>query len=770
MRAYWSRQVTFWILIGTAAGAVYGQDEDLAGYFGFEGLEVVKIGRKAGPMACVDMNGDGLKDLLVVNNHASRIELHYQKPDASADDTVKAPSHINEFPEHWRFERQFVSVTHEVAAITPHDFDGDGRMDLVYAGRPGELVFVRQTAAGRFEAGRRHRVKKLAAARGALAVADLIADCRPELLSIVDGSIMIWPLEGDSIAQPVELAAGEKFVAFLLEDYNGDGRRDIAGVIPDDRSPIRIWFAGEEEGGGVLGPQILCEMPPLIEGEAVRLPGEAAARLAVIERASKRIVVYAITSEPIEEAGDRDAAMRVYSFTDAGNRDRDHAVVDADGDGLLDLVATDTEGNALVVYPQLPGKGLAAGQSYPSLSELSYLSAGNVDDDRFAELFVLSEKEGVVGRCDVSVQGVPFPRPLNISAGRTPTALGLVRLEKGPCVAVVAKESRDYVVDLIDMEGHAETIELGKLSKSPETLLALDADQDGRTDILLFTRDKPMIMLHATGEGFAVTESKDMGQYGLVKAAQAENIAVFDIDGDGREELLIADQNFVRAVRYERDPGAGISPGWQVVEQINADDSSSKLVSLALLSDRIVAADKENDRLAVMAPSGAGGGWSEIESLTVGGFSFRSIHAGAFSGDGQDNILAVGDEGFAIIRLAGERIALEEVASWRTTEERRRQHELACGDVNGDGFLDMVALDAGEQMCEIFTFTASGRMLYAASFQVFESRLFSGGEPREYQPSQAIIADVTGDGADDLILLAHDRVLLYPQMTESAAR
>jgi hypothetical protein len=27
----------------------------------------------------------------------------------------------------------------------------------------------------------------------------------------------------------------------------------------------------------------------------------------------------------------------------------------------------------------------------------------------------------------------------------------------------------------------------------------------------------------------------------------------------------------------------------------------------------------------------------------------------------------------------------------------------------------------------------------------------------------AVIADVTGDGANDLVLLCHDRVLVYPQ-------
>ena len=212
-----------------------------------------------------------------------------------------------------------------------------------------------------------------------------------------------------------------------------------------------------------------------------------------------------------------------------------------------------------------------------------------------------------------------------------------------------------------------------------------------------------------------------------------------------------------------------MSPGWQVVTQINARDASSKLVSLAVLDGRLVAADGENDRLVMMAPidgaDGDAGRWLEAESLTVRGFSFRAIHAGAFAGGDEENILAVGDDGFAIIHLTGKRATLRELGSWRTTEERRVQHELAAGDVNGDGFTDLVSLDAGEQMCEIFTFTESGRMLYATGFQTFESRLFSG-DTRTFEPRQTIIADLTGDGANDILLLVHDRVLLYPQMTD----
>jgi hypothetical protein len=209
-----------------------------------------------------------------------------------------------------------------------------------------------------------------------------------------------------------------------------------------------------------------------------------------------------------------------------------------------------------------------------------------------------------------------------------------------------------------------------------------------------------------------------------------------------------------------------------VAVQINATDSGSKLVSLAVLGRRIAAADRENGRLIILAPDDqdTDGGWHATEPINVKGLAFHSIHAGALWGDGHENILAIGNDGFGVIRLAGTRTALREFASWRTDEERRRQHELATGDVNGDGFTDLISLDAGEQMCEIFTISEAGRLLYATGFQVFESKIFSGGEPREYEPSDALVADLTGDGADDLVLLAHDRVLVYPQMTRPSAR
>ena len=775
------------LLLSLQPFAAHAQEADVASYFGFDGLEVVKIDPSAGPIATADMDGDGRADLIAANNFKSRIEIHLQKPNASPDDPVETTGGVNEVPQHWRFKRVEVPVSHQVNALVPFDFNGDGKLDIVYAGQPGTIVFMKQVRPGEFDVERRVPLKGLTGSRDGFVVADLIGDARPDLAAIVGGQITVWPLEGSASAsggattgsklgEAVELGAGDPLVAMIVGDFDGDGHNDLVGVAPDSAAPVRLWLASVEastdsQGRSVrtarLGAQRRFEMPPLREAMALRLPGAKKDLLARIERQSKRIVI----EELVEDStGSREAAIEVFSTK--GGKKRAFAVADVDGDGLVDVLATDPASSAVTVYRQQAGRGLQPGVSQPSFAELDAIAAGDVDGKPGDEVFVLSEKEGVVGRSRWENGALGFPTAMPLSPGAVPAVLSLVRLENGPRVAVVTKDGRNYQVELLPLEdgGSPEIVKLGALVKGPDAVLDLDADQDGKVDLLLFTADKPMAMLQATEKdgkrAFELRESKDMGQFGLAQAANAGNSAAFDVDGDGRNELVIADRNFIRALRYA--PSAS-PPGWQVVAQMNASRADAKLVALTVQGGTLVASDRENGTLAVFAKD-ADGAWGQTDEHAVNGFKFGPVRAGAFRGAGSQAVMLVGDDGFAVAQLDGKRLALEEIASYRGDRIQQVDHELAAGDVNGDGFLDLVALDAGEQSLGVLSFSESGRLVPITRFKVFESRLFQGGEPREFEPSIALIADLTGDGADDVVLLCHDRVLLYPQTRKAGVR
>ena len=754
--------------IATAASA-HAQDTNSASYFGFDGLEVVKIDPNAGPIATADMDGDGRMDLIAANNFKSRIELHLQKKDASPDDPVEVGGGVNEVPPHWRFRRVEVPVSHEVNAIVPFDFNGDGMLDLVYAGQPGTIVFLRQSKPGQFEVERRIPQKGLTQSRDGFVIADLIGDAKPDLAAIVGGEVTVWPLDGSKLGEAVELGTGDPVVALVVGDFDGDRHNDLVGVAPDNTAPVRLWLASVEEtkSGPTarLGAQRRFEMPPLREVAAMRLPGARKDVLARIERQSKRIVV----EELVEDAaGSREASIEVFSTK--GGKKRSFAVADVDGDGLVDVLATDPASSAVTVFRQQKGRGLQPGVSQPSFAELDAIAAGDVDGKPGDEVFVLSEKEGVVGRSSWQNGALSFPVAMPLTPGSVPAVLSLVRLESGPRVAVVTKDGRNYQMELLPVDGAAtaEVVKLGSLVKGPDAILDLDADQDGKVDLLLFTADKPMSMLQAVEKdgkrAFELRESKDMAQFGLAQAANAGNSVAFDVDGDGRKELVIADRNFIRALRYAP---AATPPGWQVVAQMNASRADAKLVALTVRGDALVASDKENGALAEFRKD-AGGTWSQADEHAVNGFKFGPVRAGAFTGADGTDVMLVGDDGFAIAQLDGKRLALEELASYRGDRLQQVDHELAAGDVNGDGFLDVLVLDAGEQSLGVLSFSEAGRLLPITRFKVFESRLFQGGEPREYEPSMAIVADLTGDGADDVVLLCHDRVLLYPQSRKPA--
>ena len=72
-------------------------------------------------------------------------------------------------------------------------------------------------------------------------------------------------------------------------------------------------------------------------------------------------------------------------------------------------------------------------------------------------------------------------------------------------------------------------------------------------------------------------------------------------------------------------------------------------------------------------------------------------------------------------------------------------------------------METAKNHLDIVIFDKDQKLVPATRWQVFEQRSFRGRQGDMAEPREALIEDVTGDGKNDLVVVVHDRILVYPQ-------
>jgi hypothetical protein len=102
--------------------------------FGFLGPEIFPVGRGIDNLRQADLDGDGRRDLVLVNNLRSKITLLYNrtggKPTKVTEDTVNA------LPPDARFRIESIPSEKRIASLVVADLNGDKKPGLAYYGAP----------------------------------------------------------------------------------------------------------------------------------------------------------------------------------------------------------------------------------------------------------------------------------------------------------------------------------------------------------------------------------------------------------------------------------------------------------------------------------------------------------------------------------------------------------------------------------------------------------------------------------------------------------
>lgn len=776
----------FGVLVVAIAAAVSGstlpaQEEDmvneLSQFYGFKPLELVKLSDRSANLVAGDFNHDGITDLAIADNAHSRIDLLLQRG-AKPANAPAGKVEVNHFAAHWRFEHRKLSVDHEIAAMAVGDFNNDGLTDVAYFGGTDKLVIRFQPKSGDWTEKTTIRLPDVPAFAWVVLAGDLNSDKRDDIAVLgLNQTYLLYQQKDGKLASPESLFnTSQRLTLGQIADLDGDGRKDLCYLSHDEgEQALAARLQGQD---GRLGPELRFEMTKPRSVSIAQLDQSPQVEVLTVDSSTGRVKILQL-ERPAPKPGELASRLIQYGLgQQAADKSRDLATADLDGDGLVDVVVADPDAARMIVFKQRKGLGLEQGEAFSGLVGAEQVRAADLDGDGAAEVVVLSTKEKTIGVSRMTEGRLTFPQALPMG-GKEPIALELADLDADKHADVIyltkARAAREttYTLEALhraangNWEPHqfdgkpSVTLEL---KSAPNRIQRLDLNNDGRPEFMLFGgTDKAPALFSLDDKGVP----KEVKTEGGIQLGNVQPGAVFFGQLQG-PALLVAQDKFVRNMRFDE-----ATRGWQVADQFNSSEAIAKTVGAATINldgqpgNEIVLIDVGVQKLKILRQEEeVYRPWQEIE---LGRFPFKSAHVADLNGDNQDDLLLFGQGKFAVLYSGRAVPTMKELATYETKSEKAFFADVVGGDLNGDAQPDLAVIDTRSHNIDILKFTPAtldlpASLRSALAFQIFEEKSFGReDEGGDFEPRESLIVDVTNDGRPDLVLLVHDRILIYPQ-------
>lgn len=742
--------------------------------FGFTGPEIFPIDPQIGLLHAVDLDGDGLNDLVLVNNSRSKINLLYNRTGQTNAATARplTKRELNELPPDARFRIESIPSEKRIGAMVVTDLNGDGLPDIAYYGEPKELIVIYNEGTNQWSAPKRFGIEDGQLNPNALTAGDLNGDGRTDLVLLAEShAYLILQSADHTLAEPEKLPLGAPARSVQVLDVNADGRNDLLLVNFDSPTPLRFRLQGAD---GQLGPETYFKLPPIHSYWGDYLEGGAQAFITTVAANSGRAQISQFKRKPAEAlSGDfKQGQFQVLPFLKTDKSRRGLQWADVNADGRTDLLVAEPERGQISIYLQKADGSLAAPRAFPTLAGVSDIAVADWNGDGRAEIFLLSADERQVGVTQFDAQErLPFPELIPLDGKPLALAVGALQPKAKPTLAVITLDASDRrVLVTRTADGKSKTQKLSESFKSnPSTLLFHDLNQDGLTDLVaLVPYEKVKVLLQVDGKEF---DEQDVAPPGGV--VEQPWLSVADVDGDGKPELLMTQKNFLRAVVLKSEPtvaGSTNKATWvfAVKEQINGSASNSRLVGAAAVPrganavPALFLLDAERKALT-LCERDAAGVWQVVRNLTLPVSDFNSLQPVAWGGSTANSVAFLGLNAVAWMPLTGDVWDFVSLDGYETPIKDGYLNDVVSGDLDNDGRKDLVFLETGKNHLDLVIFDANHKLLPGDRWQVFEQKTFRGRGGEAPEPREAVVADLTGDKKNDLAVVVHDRVLLYPQ-------
>ena len=442
--------------------------------------------------------------------------------------------------------------------------------------------------------------------------------------------------------------------------------------------------------------------------------------------------------------------VTTYS-TGTGSQPYGIAVADVNSDGRLDLLSANySSSTAGVLLGTGTGTfGAVTAYSTGTNSNLYNLAVADVNGDGRPDLLTANSRSNAAG---VLLNTTPVATPrifmpvVTYSTGANGSPYGIA----------VADVNGDGRPDLLTANygTNSAGVQLGTgtgtfgavtsystgANSYPFSIAVADVNGDGRPDLLttnVGSSSAGVLLGTGTGTFGAVTS------YSIGANSSPHSIAVADVNGDGQPDLLTANSNnnsagvllgtgtgtFGAVTNYST--GANSHPVSIAVADVNGDGRPDLLT-----------ANSNNNSAGVLLGMGTGTFGAVTSYSTGAGSQPVGMAVTDVNGDGQPDLLTANSSSSTAGVLLGTGTGTFGAVTTYSTGTGSQPYGIAVADVNGDGRPDLLTANYAGSTAGVLLGTGAGTFGTVTSYSTGASS----------SPFAIAVADVNGDGQPDLLM------------------
>ncbi len=729
-------------------------------------------------VAIGDLDGDGKLDLAVTDAKDSTVSVYRNTSTPGTIDNNSFAARVN------------FKLAASLHGIAIGDLDGDGKQDIAVAGTNANKLFVLRNTGTSGTMSASSFATATAFNTGTspegVTIGDLNGDSKPELVVTNFDSNNVTVFTNTSTAGSITLFVGGTLLTGFaptysaIGDINNDGKPDIA-VANYTSNTVTVF------GNDIKLEQEITNFYPtdeIILGATYKLSGTATSGLAITYVSSDPSIASITGSEltahklgtitiTANQAGDAhyNAATSVTQTLTVNTLPTITSIAPLTGSvgSTITITGTNfdaTAGNNIVFF--------GAAKTIAKTATSTQLTVAVPTGATFAPLTIVNATNGLQASSSAFFEPTFIPNKGSITVSDFSPKVDFANND-GSYMVAMGDLDGDGKTDLVTTNYNSNTISIyhntsssGTISTSsfaskinfttsgsPTSVAIGDLDGDGKLDIAVSNYDPHSISIYYNNSTSGnITINSFLPNVDLVADFNPYNLAIGDLDNDGRADLIFIDNGVISAYRNIGSKGSITSNSFSQKVDVITTNSANAINIGDLDGDGkldLIVGDYNTNVVSVYRNISTAGSLSAssfsatLDLTTTNQNTPYSISLGDLNGDTKLDIAAgLSDTNVSVYQNKSTTgsLSFSSNVDFMTPSS---YPTIALADMNGDGKLDLVTGNYDTNTVSIFANIGTGGTISNSSFSANVD--FATGS----QPAIIAIGDLDGDGKSDIV-------------------